>query len=68
MMKERAKGALTEWMPINRRIITQSTKKLTVVKAYAPTNDAMDKENNELYNQLLDTVSDCNGSDIMVVK
>ena len=28
----------------------------------------MQKENNELYNQLPDTVSDCNGNDIMVVK
>ena len=72
MMIARAKEALTEWMPINKRIITarfySKYKKLTVVKAYAPTNDAMDKENNELYNQLPDTVSDCNGNDIMVVK
>ena len=39
-----------------------------MVKAYAPTNDAMDKEKEEFYNQLPDTVSDCNGNDIMVVK
>ena len=72
MMIARAKGALMEWMPINKRIITarfySKYKKLTVVKAYAPTNDAMDKENNELYNLLRDTVSDCNGNGIMVVK
>ena len=72
MMIARAKGALMEWMPINKSIITarfySKYKKLTVVKAYAPTNDAMDKENNELYNQLPDTESDCNGNDIMVVK
>ena len=72
MMIARAKEALTEWMPINKRIITarfySKYKKLTVVKAYAPTNDAMDKENNELYNQLPDTVSDRNGNGIMVVK
>ena len=72
MMIARAKEALMEWMPINKRIITarfySKYEKLTVVKAYAPTNDAMDKENNELYNQLPDTVSDCNGNDIMAVK
>ena len=28
----------------------------------------MQEENNELYNQLPDTVSDCNGNYIMVVK
>ena len=72
MMIARAKGALMEWMPINKSIITarfySKYKKLTVLKAYAPKNDAMDKENNELYNQLPDTVSDCNGNDIMAVK
>ena len=72
MMIARAKGALMEWMPINKSIITarfySKYKKLTVLKAYAPTNDAMDKENNELYNQLPDTVSDRNGNGIMVVK
>ena len=72
MMIARAKEALMEWMPINKRIITarfySKYEKLTVVKAYAPTNDAMDKENNELYNQLPDTASNCNGNDIMVVK
>ncbi|CAH3125041.1 unnamed protein product, partial [Porites lobata] len=73
MMIARAKEALTEWMPINKRIITarfySKYKKLTVVKAYAPTNDAMDKENNELYNLLpdTDTISDCNRNDVIVV-
>ena len=60
MMIARAKGALMEWMRINKRIITarfySKYKKRTVVKAYAPTNDAMDKEKDEFYNQLPDTV------------
>ena len=38
-----------------------------MVQAYAPTNDVMDEEKNEFYNQLLDTVSDCNRNNIMVV-
>ena len=42
-------------------------KKLTVVQAYAPINDAMDRQKNESYNQLQDTISDCNRNDLLVV-
>ena len=52
----RAKGALMEWMPISKKIITarfySKYKTLTVVQAYAPTSDAMDEEKDEFYNHL----------------
>ena len=42
-------------------------KKLTVVQAYAPINDAMDRQKNESYNQLQDIISDCNRNHVIVV-
>ena len=48
MMSARAKGPLMKWTPISKRIITarfySKYKKLTVVLAYALTNDAMDEK------------------------
>ena len=38
-----------------------------MIQAYAPTNDALDEEKAEYYNQLLDTVSSCNRHDMIVV-
>ena len=40
---------------------------MSVVQAYAPKNDAMDKEKDKFYNQLQDTVSSCNRNDMIVV-
>ena len=61
-MSERAKGALTEWTLISKRIITarfySKHKKRTVVDAYARTTDAMGEEKDEFYNQLQDKVSE----------
>ena len=52
MMSARAKGPLMKWTPISKRIITarlySKYKNLTVVLAYALTNDAMDEEKDKL--------------------
>ena len=38
-----------------------------MVQTYAPINDRMDEQKNESYNQLQDTISDCNRNDLLVV-
>ena len=38
-----------------------------MVQAHALTNDPMDEEKDELYNQVQDTVSSCNRNDMIVV-
>ena len=38
-----------------------------MVQAYVPTNDAMDEEKDEFYNQLQNTVSSCNRNDMIEV-
>ena len=71
MISTRAKRALMEWTPISKRIIKArfypESKKLTVIQAYAPTNDVMDEEKDEFYNQLQDMISSCNRHDMIVV-
>ena len=44
--------------------ILLKTQKLTVIKTYAPTDDAMDEEKDEFYNQLRDSVARCSGHDL----
>ena len=60
MISVRAKRTLMEWTPISKRIIKaqfySKYKKLTVIQMYAPTNDAIDEEKDEFYNQLQDTI------------
>ena len=67
MMSAGQRGALMEWMPISKRIITaqfySKYKKLTVIQAYTPTKDATDEEKDYLYNQLQYTLSSCNRID-----
>ena len=71
MMSARARRALKEWTPMSKRVIKarfySKYKKLTVIQAYAPANEAMDEKKDEFYNQLQDTVSRCNRHDMIVV-
>ena len=71
MISARAKRALMEWTPISKRIIKarfySKYKKLTVIQTYAATNDAVDEEKDEFYNQLQDTISSCNRHDMIVL-
>ena len=71
MKSGRAKGALMESTPISKMIITayyySKYRKVTVVQPYAPINDRMHEQKNESYNQLQDTISDCNRNDVIVV-
>ena len=66
-----AKRALMEWTPISERIIKarfySKYKRLTVIQTYAPTNDALNEEKDEFYNQLQDTISSCNKHDMIVL-
>ena len=71
MMSARSKRALMEWTPISKRIIKarfySKYKKLAVIQTYAPTNEAVDEEKKEFYNQLQDSISSCSRHDIIVV-
>ena len=66
-----AKRALMERTPISERIIKarfySKYKRLTVIQTYAPTNDALNEEKDEFYNQLQDTISSCNKHDMIVL-
>ncbi|XP_063435764.1 craniofacial development protein 2-like [Mytilus trossulus] len=67
MMNERAKKSLMEWTPINKRMLKarfySKYKKLTVIQAFAPTNDAKEEEKEEFYQPLQDNVSSGNNTD-----
>jgi len=71
MMSRTATNALIEWSGINERIIMARFHskfiKLTVIHAYAPTNDADDNAKDEFYEVLSDTVQRTHKHDILVV-
>ena len=71
MMSEAATDALIEWSGINERMIMARFHsrfiKLTVINAYAPTNDADDETKNEFYELLNDIVQKTHKHDMLVI-
>ena len=71
MVSSTARRTMLEWTPISERIIKarfySRHKKLTIIQAYAPTNEAVDNEKDDFYYQIQDTLKDCNRDDMIVV-
>ena len=51
MISQEAQGSLMEWMPVSSRVISarfySRFKKITIIQAYAPTNDATPEEKDD---------------------
>ena len=71
MMSKPAADALIEWSGISERIIMARFHskfiKLTLIHAYAPTNDTDDNKKNEFYDLLSDLVQRTHKHDIIVI-
>ncbi|GFS15650.1 craniofacial development protein 2-like [Elysia marginata] len=71
MLSKRAEAALIDWAPINERIISarfySKHIKLTLIHAYAPTNDAEIDIKTEFYEMLDETVRKSHRHDILIV-
>ena len=67
-----ANSALTEWTPVNERLITAifvtSHAKVTIIQCYAPSNNHDDDETDSFYEQLQDLVNKIPYHDITVVR
>ena len=71
MMSQQAGRCLMEWTPESSRIIRarfySKYRKLTLIHAYSPTNDACIESKGEFYEQLEGTVQKCNRNDILLI-
>ncbi|XP_068739487.1 craniofacial development protein 2-like [Montipora capricornis] len=71
MISQEAQRSLIEWMPVSSRVISarfySRFKKITIIQAYAPTNDATPEEKDDFYHQLQTTTDRCNKNDIVIV-
>ncbi|XP_068739553.1 craniofacial development protein 2-like [Montipora capricornis] len=66
-----AARCLMEWTPESSRIIRarfySKYRKLTLIHAYSPTNDASIESKDDFYEQLEGTVQKCNRNDILLI-
>ena len=71
MMDSVVKRALMEWTPISEGIIKarfySKLIKLTVIHAYAPTNDAEEEEKDKFHDQLGEVISQVKRHDMLVL-
>ncbi|XP_068738899.1 craniofacial development protein 2-like [Montipora capricornis] len=71
MISQEAQRSLMEWMHVSSRVISarfySRFKKITIIQAYAPTNDATPEEKDDFYHQLQTTTDRCNKNDIVIV-
>ena len=71
MLAKGIEKTLLEWNPVSDRIITARFNsnhiKLTVIHAYAPTNEADDENKDLFYDQLQEEVDNAKKHDMMIV-
>ncbi len=71
MMSQKAAQALMDWTPINERIITarfySNHIKLTIIHAYAPTEDADEQDKDKFYEQLQEVLNSRKKHDMLIV-
>ena len=71
MMSPQAARCLMEWTPESSRIIRarfySKYRKLTLIHAYSPTNDASIESKDDFYEQSKGTVQKCNRNDILLI-
>ncbi|XP_068717264.1 craniofacial development protein 2-like [Montipora capricornis] len=71
MMSQQAARCLMEWTPESSRIIRarfySKYRKLTLIHAYSPTNDASIESKDDFYEQLEGTVQKCNRNEILLI-
>ncbi len=71
MLSKKAEKTLLEWKPINDRIIYarffSKFIKLSVIQVHSPTNDALDEDKDNFYDQLQAVVDTVHKHDMLIM-
>ena len=71
MLSPETTKALTEWEPVNARLITArfygTATNIAIVRGYAPTNDAEPEEKVEFYDTLQSTIEKIPKKDLVII-